>query len=504
MIKKKNILLCGVLPDPWIEVGRSLEQNEYIIKYWIGWDTEDSKKRVTDLFKEVTFLENYKAWKGFNVNEDRVTLKNNVSIPLSFWTTLSQEIRIALKMFDRLDSDGHSFNFMQREDFLYDLVSIWFDRLISYEIDFVIFSVVPHRGFDYILYLVAKFLNKDVLMFKHTYIASVVSPIEDISGGTIPMEESNPFAIDVFNLLKDKAISYQTEISEEAIVPTYMIEQKSTNNLQGVFKSFFWHLLPKNAFKESLVSLRYRFKNPYKHSPLNVRIAYKNSFLNLSRLRRLKAEYHKRITNVNLDDGKNYFLFGLHYQPEETTVPSAGIFYNQFSLIKHISSKLPENSVLIVKEHTTQFHPNYDGHRGRYRDIYESIKDLPNVVMINDEISSNLLLKKVTAVFTLTGTIGLEALLRGKPVIVFGNAWCRKINGVIDIFGNPELYDDLNDKLIKLPKIENSAIFDFFRSISKDLLPVYLYKGYKKFGLNDTQQNSAILTEYVMKWLKKK
>ena len=47
--------------------------------------------------------------------------------------------------------------------------------------------------------------------------------------------------------------------------------------------------------------------------------------------------------------------------------------------------------------------------------------------------SSRQLIDHAQAVVTLTGTAGLEALLRGKPAFIFGYAWYRQFPGVYSL-----------------------------------------------------------------------
>ena len=48
------------------------------------------------------------------------------------------------------------------------------------------------------------------------------------------------------------------------------------------------------------------------------------------------------------------YLF-LHYQPEASSIPLAGMFADQMIAIEKINSKLKENECLVIKEHPCQF-----------------------------------------------------------------------------------------------------------------------------------------------------
>jgi hypothetical protein len=68
-----------------------------------------------------------------------------------------------------------------------------------------------------------------------------------------------------------------------------------------------------------------------------------------------------------------------------------------------------EKHLFIVKEH-----PNVFGFRTP--GFYDELRQITNVVLVNPEVSSNDLLQICDSVLVCTGTVGFEALVRGKPV----------------------------------------------------------------------------------------
>ncbi|WP_342630747.1 hypothetical protein [Marinobacter alkaliphilus] len=73
-----------------------------------------------------------------------------------------------------------------------------------------------------------------------------------------------------------------------------------------------------------------------------------------------------------------------------------------------------EKYLFIVKEH-----PNVFGFRTP--GFYNELRKIQNVVLVNPEVSSNQLLQICDSVLVCTGTVGFEALLRGKPVFSSAN-----------------------------------------------------------------------------------
>ncbi|MBX9448446.1 MAG: hypothetical protein KL787_01445 [Taibaiella sp.] len=499
MIKQRNILLNGVLPDPWIPIALHLEQEGHKVSYWIGWGDNGKKELVTSSLPRTIFHENILAWKGIQPGESTIKVHQEKMLPVEFWNNRS-ELLIALKMMDRLDADGYSFNFSEREDFIFDLATQWYNTLLNHQIDTVIFSIAPHRGFDYIIYLVAKYLGIDVLIFKPTFEPSLLYMMEEIQGEAL-MLPTKEITGGVSEKLTQKCKTFQ---ADRGTTPQYMINQKKSNNNRAKIGRLTAKLRPGRLFKTDLTAHKYRHLDYYNLFPKNHATAYADSYLTLKTLKRLKTNYSRFVSKAEFANNKKYLLFALHYQPEETTVPSAGNFYNQVSIIKQLSQQMPDDWILLVKEHSTQFHPRFDGHKGRYPDVYSRIHQLPNVKMLDENIHSRELIHQVQAIVTLTGTIGIEALLCRKPVFLFGNSWYKGFKGIINIGDHPELLNDLKGILNDLPSVSDKETYNSLEEITKYLLTAYTYKNYEKYATFDKGQNATIVFRYLVKWFSKK
>lgn len=143
----------------------------------------------------------------------------------------------------------------------------------------------------------------------------------------------------------------------------------------------------------------------------------------------LKVLQRRHDAEVGPRPNAPYFYFPLHYQPEATTSPYGGLFADQLSAIQAVASSLPDGVILVVKEHPSQFMRRMHGHGGRYRGYWKEIKEFKNVVIVDVKESSEELIKNCIGVVTVTGTAGWEALVNGKPCILFGNAWYSECSG---------------------------------------------------------------------------
>jgi hypothetical protein len=129
---------------------------------------------------------------------------------------------------------------------------------------------------------------------------------------------------------------------------------------------------------------------------------------------------------------EKYVIYFLHYQPERTTLPEGGAFSQQWMALRAIVSALPPGYKLLVKEHPSTF--RYHFHPGfRNVDFHTQISQLPNTQLVPLSVAPYPLIDRCVAIATVTGTVGVEAMLRGKPVLVFGAAQYRGQSGVYSV-----------------------------------------------------------------------
>jgi hypothetical protein len=113
--------------------------------------------------------------------------------------------------------------------------------------------------------------------------------------------------------------------------------------------------------------------------------------------------------------GKRYAFFGLHMQPESSIDVFAHFFSNQVRVIELIARSLPPTHALLVKLHKSDV-PNYSP-------LYlRRLARFPGLHVVAPHVDALEFIKKADLVFAIQGTIGLEAALLGKPVVMFGDS----------------------------------------------------------------------------------
>ena len=110
----------------------------------------------------------------------------------------------------------------------------------------------------------------------------------------------------------------------------------------------------------------------------------------------------------------------------------APFYDNQLAVIENISKALPVGYRLVVKEHPWMIglrEPRY----------YDAIARIPNVTLVRPVMDSHDIIADSSGVVILTGTVGLQAVLHGKPVIALGNTYFSYFDFMYRAAGYSEL-----------------------------------------------------------------
>jgi hypothetical protein len=212
------------------------------------------------------------------------------------------------------------------------------------------------------------------------------------------------------------------------------------------------------------------------------------------------GKFLSKITLKAIPSNQNYVYFPLHVEPERTLSIESPFYTNQLSLLPLIAKSLPLGYTLLVREHplmgTTE--------RGRPESFYKKILEMPNVSLIDSSVSSHDVIQNSSAVITINGTSGLEALFLGKPTITFTETVYSFLPGVFTI-----------DKIDSIPKKLNLALNSKINinDLNKfvDLMEYYTFEfNYHKL-INNTQShfyignkkgNSAVNENSMQQYLK--
>lgn len=505
-----NVLYSGCIPDPWLDVAKKLKkENNLNPVYWVGWDNYDLsiniRKEINDNFQNCIFHDLSVAWKA--IFPEEVKAINPEPLDAKLIDKVASNEIIALKMMDRLDPDRESFYFEERQRHFRKLLSKWLGIIDHLNIKLFISPSIPHRVFDYALYLACKIKEVKTLMYKMTPFQDILVPIDDINympnNVLLSFNEIKERKIDVF--LPKKIINSINVLkkSYREAEPEYMKLQKRTNYTS------IYRLLYKNIKKlRTIFNIKKLFKSTNHYHKVHGEkmeeifpklyqsqmfaicgIKYKN---------RLKKYYESFCTRVNLENEK-YIFVALHYQPEETTSPSAGHYVNQQLIIENLAEIIPDEIQIVVKEHSSQFHPKMEGHTGRTKVFYDDLLKIQGVKLVSSEDSSFNYIDNALAVATATGTIGWEAIVRGVPVLIFGNAWYEYCDNVYRIYSKQDLKKALNQ--IRSESKNAADYMSYAKAIYKNAIEAYHYKGCDKKSLINKNTSVNNLSTSIIKFL---
>jgi hypothetical protein len=264
---------------------------------------------------------------------------------------------------------------------------------------------------------------------------------------------------------KGFAQSYLEEFRQKAKKPAYMEHSWHISGFRHPYlKEFLRRVERKIVYKWG----RDRFD--YVTPPLLCR-ALKETKVIVKR-KFLTSFYFKTGQSLN----KKYIFFPLQLQPEESADIWGKWYSNQIATVEYISKALPLNYKLYVKEHKVAV-----GKREGLFSCYDKLRRLPNVVLIHPFEDSHNLIKNADLVIVISGTVGWEALLYGKPVITLGNVFYNNSGLVHQVSNLGELKKAIR-QLLKNYQLDKAKLLKYILALKHGT-----YEGYFNVPHTDTR-----------------
>jgi hypothetical protein len=155
----------------------------------------------------------------------------------------------------------------------------------------------------------------------------------------------------------------------------------------------------------------------------------KYRLLRMRNLWQLRGRHGQTLfTDLDSLEGQRFVIFPLQFEPEATTLIRAYPLVDQIGLVKMLAKMLPHGVRLAVKEHRGN-----EGYR-KLRD-YEELHYEPNIVLLPRVMDVGKLVRQSIGVVTLSGRMGWEALVLGKPAFVLGRAFWSLFPGAHRLAG---------------------------------------------------------------------
>lgn len=248
----------------------------------------------------------------------------------------------------------------------------------------------------------------------------------------------------------------------------------STNNFNKIFKDLQKSkniIIPKKDFMHfkspilQILNVRniIRFFNKlYKIYVLN----YKFEF---DEITKYSISFFKNLINYffllpvykNDLDKKKFYYFPLHVPNDFAVTVRAPKYIDQIELVNQIQKKLSSKVKLLIKEHPARIGAI------NFLKIYKLIKS-DKVRILNPKLNTYDIIENSEGVITINSKTGFEALIRKKPLFVFGESYYKNQNFIVYV----NKYIDLKNNKINP---QSKEIKLFFKKLYKKTFRGELY-----------------------------
>ena len=449
-----NTLYLKSPTKSWVDFSRHAESEfGWIPKLWVG------QKCDQKIFK------NFGLNPPYYVHDDAMMAKPPIfaadyklhAVDAQILDDLSWHQPIVQEMCNRWFINPDRASSKTRMMYYNQLVENWLNIFKCYEIDLVICPAVPHRIYDYVAYMVATYLKVPFLMINATAALRVVDGelvfwhylIDDVFNRTNHINE-NFLARKHDIKISESTRAYTAKMlgTYEAAKPKYF-KEKDAKLAQRPLKAKIKEKIPYDA-KIALHAVKdfvtgnfnkptskYEFQSFF-HSKGDL-VKNPNKFTTNLYHRRIYRETRaaKKWLEQNassIQTGAPYILFAASKQPERSTCPDAGHFQNHHDIIATLAEIVPADWKIYYKEHPSNYRKPWVMDSQRSISYYERLKEIaPNLSFL--PLSSDPFegIDKAKAIATATGSMAWEALLRGKPSLIFGSVWYESCPGIFKV-----------------------------------------------------------------------
>ena len=362
-------------------------------------------------------------------------------------------------------SSYKKFNGNYQEKYMLCTSQIIFDYLNKVKPDYIFFPIIESID-AMIAFEIAKYLNIKTICYSHGRLINK-SFFSSSYNETLP---------EYYRSIKCNKLH---EIEAKNIIQNF---RNNPTPLKYKYDSEDSNIFADEIQDNALKRLFLAFKNKYSNERHNkflkiwVKILVFSERLVLpfqSFIYSLKEKYYLKSVKRIPD---NFIFFPLHFSPESSINTPSPFYIDQIRVIDKILLTKKDNSLLIIKEHPAMFNK-------RGYSFYKKIKKIPFVRIINKEISSIEILKKCSKVYSVTGTVCMEAFFLEKDWEQFGenflSSWIRE-NEEINLKDRPFRFTEdvlkvSSDFMLYSPsnnKERNNLLFSYsnVKNLSEHLL----------------------------------
>jgi hypothetical protein len=462
----------------WVDVAAELQDKyDWELCYIIG--GKKYSKKAFELFPHSVFHIKEESRKGIAPAVCNMVLPSPLDKTLL--SAMSSYESIFIKLMDRYDFDG-SLTYHKRIALYHSQVMYWKGVLEYFKPDIVVYRITPHTSYDYILYALCRIMNIPTVMFERTSLPGFVYPVRSFEEGSEIIRSAYARTLE-----EDS----KQEVSPEVTAHLKNISKTYTEAMPYHLKYKLKHYKKSGDVGGSLTILS-RFARDFIKAWLHKKADYKylqkcyHENMGLFKRKRLLAHYNRLANKVDLT--VPYIFVALQCEPERQTCPTGDVFGHQYLMIDLLSKLIPDGWMLYVKEHVSQFKEYQAAERSKTFDFYNKIASKANVAIVPLTYTSFELIDHAKASATVSGTVGWESVVRGKPALLFGHSWYRDCKGVFVT----HTVEDCKKAIREIQngfQVDRNELICFAKVVENFSYRGYIDKFYEKMDIVSPEQN---------------
>jgi capsular polysaccharide biosynthesis protein len=468
---KKAIVIVS-RQNEWLNVFSNL-QSDGLLKpvYWITYS--ENHEDVAKCFPDTVLHPRIDANRGIPASSvtDLYGVNNH---GINFFN-YSKEINLLVDQIDRIDI-GESMVLGQKRRLADMMISYWLNVILKFEIDIGIFGQPPHALGNYSLYIALMILNKEIRVYRYTGLNNFHFISERIDDFPANLDKNLDETMGYDNPIENLSLEVRTAIdkirvSQNQFEHWYIKDNFEREKKYEKLKAKIKEQLDKGNIAQHLDFVRGPFleetkvrtasNEPYRILSRNFKVpgrelwdepitAGENKVYKIWSYGKKEVLQEKYNSLVSEQLPENFVFFALNYQPERTTNPDGGLFYDHYRCFLILDGLLADDYKIVIKEHPNQYKYVGMGERCRWLDYYNDFMKSERCVFVPTSLSSHNIVLKAKATATITGMVGWETLLMGKPVFTFGATWYEKCFGVLNL-SNPDCNKSIVNDFLKMP-----------------------------------------------------
>jgi hypothetical protein len=165
----------------------------------------------------------------------------------------------------------------------------------------------------------------------------------------------------------------------------------------------------------------------------------------------------------------DFVFYPMHFEPEVSLQVFGRPFQNQIEVVRTLALNLPVGTHLLVKEH-----PRSLGFRKE--SYYRKLLEIPNVRLADPFVPTIEIVRRAKLICVVAGSVGLEAAIVGKPVLVLGCTHYTLLpDSMVQQVGDLNLIGSQIKKMLEGYEFDGVAVDRYLAALLSMSVPVNLY-----------------------------